>query len=348
MKGYIEKENLVETPKRIYARRSDYAERVLSEALGERYIDYRKRWVEVSRREIVSDFPLYIQIEHSGQCNLRCPICIKGIDGLREDYSRSAMPFEIGLYKKILDEARQYSCPSISFHNNDEPLLLSDLEYRVKLAKEAGFLDIILTTNAMLLDQKRTDQLLMSGVTKINFSVDAFNEADYRERRRGGDFNIILKNIEYFLEQRRKANLKLPIARVTCVLTKDSVKDMNRFWEFWMKRVDVVEFQNFQAIKGYTEEFRPPGSMVDDSFTCNGPWQQVVIRANGEILPCCSFYGTEMVLGNIAVSSIYDVWNGHEMRKIREELLLNNFDFSPACKKCSETFYTLIENGNYD
>ena len=337
----MERESLVETPKRIYSKRSDCAERVLSEILGQSYIEYRKRWIDVSMRRLVTDFPLYIQIEHSGRCNLKCPSCIKGIEPLSKDYSRGLKPLNIALYKGILNEARQYMCPSISFHNNDEPFLLPDLEDRIKLAKDAGFLDIILTTNATLLNKERAHKILRSGVTKINFSVGALNEDDYKERRRGGDFNAVIENIEYFLGQKKKAGLKLPITRVTCILTKDSIKDMGRFKEFWMNKVDIVEFQNFQAIKGYTEGLRPNGAKIDDNFTCNAPWQQLVIRANGDVLPCCSFYGIELVIGNIKNSTIHDIWNSLQMKKIREELLDNNFSFSQACKKCSETFYTL-------
>ena len=334
-------QGLVETPKRIYGKRTDYAERILSEELGERYIEYRKKWINVSKRELVTDFPLYIQIEHSGKCNLRCPICIQGIEHIREKYSQGFKPLDIKLYKKILVEAEHYNCPSISFHNNDEPFLLKDLETRIRLAKEADFLDIILVTNATLLFPERSCKLLKLGITKINFSVDGWNEESYKHVRCGGDFNTVVRNIEYFLKEKEKANLRLPITRATCVLTKFTSEEMHKFRQFWEERVDIVEFQNFQAIKGYTEELKPPGSKIERNFTCNTPWQQVVIRANGDVLPCCSFYGTSMVIGNIKNSSLFDIWNGSKMRKIRKELLRNNFSFSMACKVCSETFYTL-------
>jgi len=116
---------------------------------------------------------------------------------------------------------------------------------------------------------------------------------------------------------------------------------MEKFRKFWSKRVDMVEFQNFQAIKGYTESLRPSGAKIDMSFECQLPWQQLVVRANGDILPCCSFYGTALVAGNIKNDSLHDVWHSPKVEKIRKELLKNNFAFSPVCQKCSETFYFL-------
>ena len=336
-----EKQGLVETPKRIFNKRSAYAEETISRELGKKYIEYRNKWVSASARQIVTKFPLYLQIENVGKCNLHCPSCIQGIKELRDNYTKGMLPLSAKLFKNILTEAKKYRCPSISFHNNDEPLLLPDLEERISLARKAGFLDIILTTNATLLTKDRTLKLLEAGLTKINFSVDAFDENDYHVKRPGGNFKQVLGNISYFLNQKKIKKLKLPVTRVTCVLNKFGIKNMDKFYSFWKDRVDMVEFQNFQAIKGYTEKFKPIKAKIDKKFICNAPWQQLVIRPNGDVLPCCAFYGIDMVIGNIRKTSLYDIWNSGKMKLIRRELLMNNFDFSPACKKCSETCYVL-------
>jgi len=337
----MKKQNLVDSPKEMFGEREDYAERILSKELGNDYVNYRKKWIKACNRKVVTDFPLYIQIEHVGRCNLHCATCIQGIKELRDKYSQGFKPLDMELYKKIITEAKKYKCPSIAFHNNDEPLILQDLEVRIKMAKEAGFLDLIMTTNANLLTQERADKLLLSGLTKINFSVDTFNEADYEKIRLGGNFKTVLKNIEYFSQSKKKLNLKLPVTRATCVLTKFTIKKMDQFRDFWSKRVDMVEFQNFLALKGYTEKMRPPKAKIFKDFTCNSPWQQIVIRANGDVLPCCSFYSATMVVGNVKHSSIHEIWHSQKMREIRNELLKNNFNFFPNCKICSETFYTL-------
>lgn len=334
--------SLVETPKKIFGKRTDYAERVLADMLGKDYVEYRKKWVKASRREIVTAFPLCIQIEHVGRCNLRCPVCIHGAEQLRKNYIRDIKaPLDIQLYKRVLDEVRKYRCPSMAFHNNDEPLLLNDLDYRIRLAKKAGVMDIILNTNAILLTREKTHKLLKSGITKISFSVDAYNEKDYLSRRVGGDFEQVLKNIDYFMEQRKASNLRLPTTRATCLLTRFGVEGMNKFLKFWKDKVDMVEFQNFQPIQGYNEHLISPRATLDTHFTCNGPWQLLAIRPNADVLPCCSFYGTEIVVGNIKESSVYDIWNSGRMKRIREELLKDNFGFSPACRKCCDTFFRI-------
>ena len=335
----MNEELATETPRRIIGQRSDYWDSILSQEIGDRFTEYRSKWKKVSNRELVTEYPLYIQIEHIGKCNLRCASCIQGIDDLRDSYSKGFPVLDMASFKNIVNEAKEFDCPSMSFHNNDEPLLVKDMESRIELAKEKGFVDLILVTNATLLTPERSERLLKSGITKINFSLDACDESVYRKVRIGGDFNQVLHNIEYFMSLRQSLGLRIPITRATCVVSKYCSDHVDEFRRFWEKRVDIVEFQNFQALEGYTESLKPEGAVVDQSFVCNAPWQQVVVRPNGNILPCCSFYGAELVLGNINCTSIYDVWNGRWMKTIRDRLLRNDYSNLPACKKCSESFY---------
>ena len=108
---------LAETPERIYeGKQREGIESLLAEELGEKYIEYRKKWIKASSREIVTEFPLYIQIEHVAHCNLRCPICVQGIDKLREDYTKNINPITLEVYKKILGEIKEYDCPSMARH----------------------------------------------------------------------------------------------------------------------------------------------------------------------------------------------------------------------------------------
>lgn len=332
---------LAETPRRIYKERSDRVETLLVKELGPDYAEYRTRWLHASRREYLSPFPLYLQIEHSGKCNLSCIGCVQGVDEIHKNYVPASPPLSPELYKKLLEEARQYSCPSISFHSNDEPLLLRDLEDRIRLAKDMGFIDLILTTNATLMTKGRADKLLASGLTKINFSVDAHRKDDYEKIRIGGNFDVMMENIAYFLEQKKTLGQILPITRVTCVLNKYSASAMNEFEKFWGRRVDVVEFQNFQAIRGHTEDLRPPESKLDTGFSCNAPWQQLVVRANGDVLPCCSFYGVDIVLGKFPSESLHSLWNGKPLQKMREQMAKENYRFCKACHDCSVSNYVM-------
>ncbi len=328
------------TPQRMVNKRNHYGEEILVKNIGEKYLIYREKWNKAGNREIITDFPLYIQFELMPHCNLSCCSCLHGQKELSKEYVKIENILDDKLFNKVIDEASSYGCPSISFHNNSEPLLDKQLGQKIRLAKKAGIFDIIVVTNATLLAEEKSLELLNSGVTKITFSIDAFSDETYRINREKSDFNLVKSNIFTFLKLKKELNLEVPITRVSFVVNKNNHHEMQNFKEFWEDKVDLVDFQNFSALEGYTENLCPPGfkPIIIDDFVCNSPWQQVVIRANGDVLPCCSLYGAHVVLGNISNSSIYDIWNGEIMNTLREELMKGQYT-REACQRCVKTFY---------
>lgn len=69
-------------------------------------------------------------------------------------------------------------------------------------------------------------------------------------------------------------------------------------------------------------------------FRCQQPWQRVQIRSTGEVCPCCAFFSSELTLGNIKNKTIYELWNGEEMKNLRQLHKNGSFAENPWCKKC--------------
>ena len=58
----------------------------LTSILGDKFIDYRKKWDAVNKFELETEFPLYLQIELHQICNLRCPMCSIGVPDANTKY----------------------------------------------------------------------------------------------------------------------------------------------------------------------------------------------------------------------------------------------------------------------
>jgi radical SAM protein with 4Fe4S-binding SPASM domain len=320
----------------------EWAENVLAATLGAPYVSYREQWARAGSRSWVPRFPLYIQFELSGRCNLQCHTCIHGIPAIARKYPVSHAPLPIGMYESIIDEAAEFKCPSIAFHNNDEPLLLPDLEKRISMARSRGFIDIILVTNATLLSPNRSESLLDAGITKINFSVDACNREMYLKTRGVDLFGDVVRNIETFRDARERRHSPLPIMTASAVQSSLLTGKLSTFEAFWNDKVDLVKIQGFQLIKGHTEHLTPLGGEIIDPPFCNGPWRQVTIRANGEVLPCCSFYGTSLVISNTNDYSVSDIWNSQPMTKLRQLLLSRTLPNRHPCHDCMSTCHAIV------
>jgi radical SAM protein with 4Fe4S-binding SPASM domain len=62
---------------------------------------------------------------------------------------------------------------------------------------------------------------------------------------------------------------------------------------------------------------------------CLDPWYQPFIRTNGDIWPCCWFYGS---LGNVNETSFDQLMNGPTFKELRRELLTGQL--RKSCVEC--------------
>ena len=156
----------------------------LGKIIGEKFVNYRKTWDAANRFEIVTEFPLFLHLDMTQYCNYKCPHCIIAHkDEVEEFYEGRNLNFED--YKKIVDEGSEYGCPSISPQGNDEPFLMRDLHHYISYAHKKGFIDIMLNNNGSAITERRAQEVLDSGLTRIRFSLDAFTSETYSKVRVG-------------------------------------------------------------------------------------------------------------------------------------------------------------------
>jgi len=182
--------------------------------IGGKFGEYRAKWDKASSFDLVTDFPLFLQLDMNQECNFSCPHCIVGEKSVADRYYNGD-PLSWEKFKSIVDEGQEHNCPSISLQGNNEPLLIKDLEKYIKYAENHGFIDIMINSNASAMTEKRAKSMLDSGLTRIRFSIDAADEIAFNKIRIGGRYNQVIKNIERFLDLKEKGGYKLPITGVS-------------------------------------------------------------------------------------------------------------------------------------
>ena len=319
----------------------------LGKIIGKKFIDYRRKWDDANNF-IVSDFPLFLQIELNQTCNFKCPHCIIGNKKLVEKYY-SSEEIDFSLYKRIVDEGSEHDCPSIAPQGNNEPFLMKDLEKYIQYAYSKGFVDIMLNNNASALTEKRSKSLLDSGLTRLRFSLDAVTPETFKKVRVGSPpLDRIKKNIYNFLELKEKGKYKLPITGVSFCELKQNKKELKSFIEEWKDKVDIVTIQRFQP-PSFEEDFSnfyPDNQYVKEetkNFNCVQPFQRVTIR-NNEITPCCASFSPLLKIGDLNKGTIHDAWHSSKMIKLREMHKKGEHYKNIICKKCVDGMYPIIKN----
>lgn len=299
-------------------------------AFGQRYADYRAQLTQAGRLETIPPFPLYVMLEQTFRCVLSCPSCIHGYSETAQRYAPREYIMPLPLYERILDEGSAHGLPSVSMHVNDEPLLVPDLEKRVRMAAQAGVMDIIMATNGLLLTEKRAAELLEAGITHILFSMDACTETTYKAVR-GGDFNKVLACIETV--RRLRGASPFPVLRASFVRSHLNESEEQDFTEFFREKVDYVEVQTFSAFKGLNKGLIPTGARPGNAFRCSMPFTRLIVRPDGDVLPCCSFHAYEISVGNLYTDSLEHIWNGEKMNNLRRQSRNASYEWL-ACQEC--------------
>ena len=61
-------------------------------------------------------------------------------------------------------------------------------------------------------------------------------------------------------------------------------------------------------------------------FECFEPFKRLTIWAYGGAGPCCGFPGIKYNVGNFANRSIFDIWHGKEIKRIRKMMITKDYE----------------------
>ena len=311
---------------------------VLAQVKGSVFRKYREDWERINRFELETDFPIFLHIEPNYVCNFACPMCTQGNPELKKKfgYDESLTTEDIN---KIVKEASQYNCPSISFQGDNEPFLIKNIPDWFSIARDNGFIDIMVNTNGSVMTPKLAERILDSGLTRIRFSLDAVTLETYNKIRIGGNFSKVTMNIYTLLSARERRGLKLPRIGVNFVKMSVNVHELEDFTNHWNNKVDFMVVQDFMSpdIEGNYYDLDIPNREPLEDFRCAQPWQRLYIRGNGDVTACCAMFNQYLTLGNFRESSLYDLWHSDKARELRQLHKEGRYRENPICLQCSKS-----------
>ena len=138
----------------------------------------------------------YLFLELTNACNLNCIHCGSDCSTLKKTF------LNYQLISDLLNEvAENYNPREIMICiTGGEPLLHSDLEKIIKLAKEKGFL-VGMTTNATLVSEEKAKNLSKSGLDTIAVSLDGIGKTHDKFRNVNNSFEKAIEGIRNFQKE---------------------------------------------------------------------------------------------------------------------------------------------------
>ena len=166
------------------------------------YDKYRLLWEKASNLEIIPDYPIQIDFELNYSCNFTCAMCSWSAENKSNKGKNTWLDFNI--FKSVVSEGVKKGLKAVRLNHINEPLIRKDIIKFIEFAKQAGVLDIYLSTNGALLTKDISEKLINSGLTRLQISLDAHTSKTFNVIRQGGDFEKIKKNVIDFVELKKK------------------------------------------------------------------------------------------------------------------------------------------------
>lgn len=287
-----------------------------------------------------AEFPSQIIADITEVCNLACIHCPHS--EFKKSGHYAARHLEPELNAKMVDEVSQYGrgiTQYIRYASNGEPLLHPHGYEMIEYAARHSGVFVTLTTNGTIMNEKRTQKLLDSGVHMIDISIDAFSPETYAKIRINGDLNVTRANVLRLIGMVKpsKAKTKVVVSYVEQPLNMHETKDFESFWKD--KGADSVVVRRLHSCSGAKPELavqRRKKNPNEKRRPCLYPWERIVLNAKGYLTFCPAdwFHGSPVV--DFRTATIRETWSGEFYSALREAHLSNDFSKFLFCGQCPD------------
>ena len=264
-----------------------------------------------------------VYVEITNICNMSCSFC----HGHKRE-SRRMNKDEFSFILSALTDKTKY----IYYHLMGEPLTHPQLHEFIKMAGERGFRSVV-TTNGTLL-RKRGEELLSSGLYKVNISVHSFEKESDEEHAK------YIRELAEFSEKAAEEGTIVVFRLwnngfdggrndVTFNLLKELLQGE------WAENTRGIRIRDKIHIE-WGERFEWPDAEAEikgERFFCYGLKDHFGILSDGTVVPCCLDSDGVINLGNIFSEYIDTILDSERARAITEGFAKGEAS-EELCKRC--------------
>jgi len=295
-----------------------------------RFREYRRRWVEEPASFTAGLFPIHLDIESTGVCNLRCPFCATTTKTWGPDVPGY---MKLDLFRRIIDEGAAEGLCSVKLSFRGEPTLHPHLAEMVAYAKQQGILDAYFNTNATLLTEALVNQLIDAGLDRISISFEGITKETYEHYRAGAKYEKVIENVQRLRGIRDARKLGYPQIRIQTVMLPELREIFGQYAEFWKPWVDEVAYLDARR-EGPQDDHRG----LRGDWACPFLWQRMTILWDGTVLPCLMHGVSDfslLALGNVRQGTIKSFWHSQQALRYRSLHQAGRAHELEACDRCS-------------
>jgi uncharacterized Fe-S cluster-containing radical SAM superfamily protein len=316
-----------------------------------------------------------IYLSPTNMCNLKCIMC----PNRNITSKRGMMNFE--MFNRLIDELTEIKKHKTSFFselhlsNDGEPFLHPNyIQMLRKVENNLQSLNVFINTNGLLLNEDLLDELLSfhNNNYYIIFSLDASYRELYERIRVSGDYDVVEKNVRYFLTKKQLFNIYNPYAVLQFIVMECNRHNQHEFYWKWDTLLGPKEKSNimmwWQGLASYNtahifwKQFAEGWGDYNNNLynfqtakkiktlfyhhdklflsnkpkICNWPWRRISIGWDGGVGFCCMHWELYGIIGNLSSESLTEIFEGQKATKYRRQFWNGCYSDIPVCGTCDK------------
>jgi MoaA/NifB/PqqE/SkfB family radical SAM enzyme len=183
-----------------------------------------RRYFEEVGRERSGDAetpPVCLYLEVTNRCNLLCETCPRTFEALEPP---ADMSWE--LFTRIVDQVPNVA--RVVLHGVGEPMLVADLPRMIRYLKDRGTY-VLFNTNGTLLQPKRFQALIDTGLDELRVSLDAADRTSYAKVRGKDFFDRIVRDVGKFVAFQKQVGAATPAVSLWLTGMRETVAQLPAF-----------------------------------------------------------------------------------------------------------------------
>lgn len=300
--------------------------------------DLNSRLNEITNLENKQLYPPFpkknLLIEVTNACNCNCIFCANSKMKRKRKYINKELVI------KILNESFELGTREVGFYTTGEALINNDIAEYIKIAKNIGFIYVYLTTNAILLNETKIEEIVNAGIDSIKISINAINDLDYKFIHGIDTYEKVMNNLKNLYNYRKNKKLKYKIY-VSYISTRYTDYDTNKIKNHFSNWCDEIVIVNVRNQSGMMPEIISLLSCYNTSnkiqaeriIPCHYVFNTLNVSCEGYLTACCTDFENYLAYADLNTTSLKDAWHNElitELRKKHLEKKLGN----TLCNNC--------------
>lgn len=295
----------------------------------------------------VKSRPFVLLLDPASVCQLQCPMCPTGLENAgKVGHGRTAYRPRGLLGRALFDAVLEELGDTLFFvhlYNWGEPLLNRDLTYYIR---ELVRRDIAVDTNtnlSMPLTDAFIDELIDSGIDRIEASIDGFSQESYGRYRIKGRYDLARDNLVRLAAARDRLGRNTEIVWNFLVFrfNEHEIEAARSFCAehgiiFIRREAALSEalrdeflptYRAGEVLEGFFEErakpFNPASIESRGDQSCGWHYFYSVINADGSVSPCCAPWESDWDFGFVEAKGgtrFGDIWNNPAVQASRSDV----------------------------